>query len=181
MKKILFLLFFLFIFSENSFSKQRHFLLDRNISNINIQIDKNFDTIISNNIFERLKKNNIQISEDSELKIIIKALDIKSEEKKIVLSEFGEYDIIDHEIIISLKLEIYDKENNLIWNRKVSKLNSQKWIDFSRLRIGSNTVLQGFYVPAQIVVDLKRKYSKEEFINITVLELINSILDNLIY
>jgi len=181
MKKILFLLIFLLtIFLNKSFSKQRLFIIDRGINNLNLEIDNNIDKTISESIYERFIKNNIKLSKNSDLKVSIRLLDVKSEEKKIVLSEFGEYDIIDNEVIVSAKIEIYDKEN-LVWNRKISKLNSQKWIDFNRLKIGSNIIFQSFYIPTQFVIDLKRKYTKEEFINITILEIINNILDNLIY
>lgn len=181
MKKIIFFIFILIIFSNPSFAKKRYFLLDHNIHSINLELDNKIDENIKNIIIQRFNKNNINISESSDIKLLIKIIDIKSQEKKITISEFGEYDIIDNEIKALIKLEIYDKENNLIWTRKLSKLNSQKWLDFSRLKIGSNLVLQAFYVPTQFVIDLKRKYSEEEFINIAILDLVNSVLDNLIY
>ncbi len=197
-KIVFFLLFFLLIgnkspgLAENF--QERFVLEDREIKSVGILPVKTDPVKIKNNISEKffqLMKNNksdikfFLIPDDKNINLdsIItgEVKEYSSETKDIIFSDFFEYRILEQQIKVGIEIKITDsKTNDLIWKRKASKYNSQRWIDFYRLRIGTNQVIEAFYLPSQLAVNMKKQYTEEELVDKTISEVIEDLAKNLV-
>lgn len=179
-------------FSKSSYSNERYVLPDRKISSIGIE---NFEykdqlkaniikKIFVNNLIKN--KSNIKVEESNQNKefdVILKA-EIKeyiSEIKEFIISDFINYNIMEHQLKLTLKIKIVDpKSNDLIWIRTFSKYNTQSWMDFSKQRIGANQIIDYFLVPNQLAKNMQKQYDAKEFeeklINDVTLELIKDLV-----
>ncbi|MFN4150034.1 MAG: hypothetical protein ACK4IX_03740 [Candidatus Sericytochromatia bacterium] len=165
---------------------------DRKISSVAVE---NFEykdqvkaEIIKKIFFNNLIKNksNIIIEEytqNKEFDVILKA-EIKeyiSEIKEFIISDFINYNIMEHQLKLTLKIKVIDpKSNDLIWIRTFSKYNTQSWMDFSKQRIGANQIIDYFLVPNQLAKNMQKQYDAKEFeeklINDVTLELIRDLV-----
>lgn len=179
-------------FSKSSYSNERYVLPDRKISSIGIE---NFEykdpikadivkKIFVNNLIKN--KSNITVEEynqSKEFDVILKA-EIKeyiSEIKEFIISDFINYNIMEHQLKLTLKIKVIDpKSNDLIWIRTFSKYNTQSWMDFSKQRIGANQIIDYFLVPNQLAKNMQKQYDAKEFeeklINDVTLELIRDLV-----
>lgn len=179
-------------FSKSSYSNERYVLPDRKISSIGIENFEYKDQVKSNIIkkifFNNLLKNksNIKVeeyNENKEFDVILKA-EIKeyiSEIKEFIISDFINYNIMEHQLKLTLKIKVIDsKSNDLIWIRTFSKYNTQSWMDFSKQRIGANQIIDYFLVPNQLAKNMQKQYDAKEFeeklINDVTLELIRDLV-----
>lgn len=180
-------------FSKSSYSNERYVLPDRKISSIGIE---NFEykdpikadivkKIFVNNLIKN--KSNITVEEynqSKEFDVILKA-EIKeyiSEIKEFIISDFINYNIMEHQLKLTLKIKVIDpKSNDLIWIRTFSKYNTQSWMDFSKQRIGANQIIDYFLVPNQLAKNMQKQYDAKEFeeklINDVTLELIRDLVN----
>ncbi len=138
------------------------FLLKKNTSNIEFILleeeNKNVDSILSGEIKE-----------------------YTSEVKSNTIADAYTYDILDQQVKIAIDIEIRDtKENDLIWRRRASKYSTQSWLDFVRPRIGTNNIVDYFYVPNQLSTGLKRQFSEYELIDRTINDVIKDLSNNLV-
>jgi hypothetical protein len=179
-------------FSKSSYSNERYVLPDRKISSIGIENFEYKDQLKAN-IIKKIfvnnlinNKSNIKVEEynqNKEFDVILKA-EIKeyiSEIKEFIISDFINYNIMEHQLKLTLKIKIVDpKSNDLIWIRTFSKYNTQSWMDFSKQRIGANQIIDYFLVPNQLAKNMQKQYDAKEFeeklINDVTLELIKDLV-----
>jgi hypothetical protein len=189
--------FFLLINFHPAFAElfqERYVLEDREIKTVGILPFTTEPVKIKNNISDKFfilmkeNKSKINISQieteqnihlDSILKGEVK--EYSSETKDIIFSDFFEYHILEQQIKVGIEIQVFDsKTNDLIWRRKASKYNSQRWIDFYRPRIGNNEVVDSFYLPTQLVVNMRKQYTEKELIDKTISEVIEDLAKNLV-
>jgi hypothetical protein len=174
----------------------RFILEDRKIKSIGIFPFKSKSEEIGKKItkkfYEKLKENKSDIevnifenynlpNKNTESVLSGEIKEYYSEIKTITFSDFFDYDILEQQIKVGIEIKIEDsKTKDLLWIRKSSKFNSQRWIDYNRPRIGSNYVTDYFYIPTQLQVSMKKQYPDEVLVDKTINEVIEDLAKNLV-
>jgi hypothetical protein len=197
-KIIIGLLFFFLVLNFKpvmaDFYRERYVLADREIKSVGILPFQTEPVKITDNISEKiflLMKNNqsdIKVSllrngQETNLDSILKGevKEYSSETKDIIFSDFFEYHILEQQVKIGIEIQILDpKTRDLIWRRKASKYSSQRWMDYHRPRIGTNQVVDAFYIPTQLAVNMKKQYTEEELVDKTISDVIEDLAKNLV-
>ena len=191
--KILTILFCITSFSLPSYAyEERYVLEERNIKALNISEvlaeNKDAEVTVLTQFTNKLNtnKSNVKITNfnnteevDANLKINIK--EFNSTIENIVISDFVNYNIIEQQVKVSIQIIIEDaKTHDVIWKRTANKYDNQSWLDFAKQRIGTNQVVDYFYVPNQISKGLKKQYEEKMFAEKTLNEFIIELTSNIV-
>ncbi len=201
LKKLIFLFVFLFYFFCFSISFvsayiEKYLLEDRKIKSICVAPFKGkseeTEKRISEKFYKKLQQNNsgievILLKNDDSQNINCDFIlygeikDYYAEIKTITFSDFFDYDIFEQQIKVGIEIKIEEsKTKDLLWIRKASKFNTQRWIDYNRPRIGSNYITDYFYIPTQLQVSMKKQYPEEVLVDKTINEVIEDLVKNLV-